>query len=261
MDPHRPLYPHALLAELAEEAAFGEDERLYYRETRYVLDEIAQWLEAARAAGALRNAAVVLVADHGDMFVRDGHDIGPVGSRQQRKLRGHGHALYEELVHVPLVVAPPGADAGGGDVWALVSHVDLHDTLAELLGVDLPSSGDDRVSVAAWLRGDGQAAPVRRYALLSSSDQGPVQLALRARAEKLIVFTQGVRPAELYDLAHDAGERHNLAESAPGRLAPLETALEAFAEDFATSARAAAGSPIEFSPEAREQLEALGYVE
>ena len=86
--------------------------------------------------GLLDRAVVVVTADHGEEF------------REHGQL-GHGQSLYEELLHVPLVVLAPGA-AAGRDVDAPISLVDLAPTLLDLAGV-APEPRFVGRSRAAWL--------------------------------------------------------------------------------------------------------------
>jgi arylsulfatase A-like enzyme len=55
---------------------------------------------------------------------------------------GHGFALFEHLVRVPLIIAGPGVPTASID--AQVSHVDLFPTLAEICGLEVPADIDGR---------------------------------------------------------------------------------------------------------------------
>jgi arylsulfatase A-like enzyme len=98
--------------------------------------------------GLRDKTAIMFVSDHGFYF---GEHNGSFGKMNYAKRPNgvpyfHGESgaswddspLYEELVHVPLLVLAPGVPAGryGG----LSSAVDLMPTVLELLGVDTPAS-------------------------------------------------------------------------------------------------------------------------
>jgi len=68
----------------------------------------------------LANTVVVITADHGEEFGEHGRF-------------GH-HTIYDELVHVPLIIAGPGFSSGTV-VRPQVSHLDLAPTLADLIGI------------------------------------------------------------------------------------------------------------------------------
>jgi arylsulfatase len=85
-------------------------------------------LDALEASGQAPNTVVVFTADHGEM-------AGAHGLRQKANF------VYDENLHVPLVIRHPDQD-GGGRTDAFASAVDLVPTLLDLAGVsadvDLP---------------------------------------------------------------------------------------------------------------------------
>jgi hypothetical protein len=96
----------------------------YAAEIRDVDDAVGRLLAALAARGVADHTAVVLVADHGEGLGDHGEET-------------HGVLLYEETVHVPLIVAVPGATARRrGEP---VSVVDVAPTLAALAGVPAPA--------------------------------------------------------------------------------------------------------------------------
>ncbi|HEX9737399.1 MAG TPA: sulfatase-like hydrolase/transferase [Thermoanaerobaculia bacterium] len=260
MDPHTPLHSHPELAADPGAASLSGDERLYREETRYALAELARMLELVRARGTWDDTVFVLVSDHGEMFASDGHSVRLPGHGAWTT--GHGNALYGEQVRVPLVVRPAGGLPEERRVDALVSLVDLHDTLADLLGLDLPRLGGDRVSLAPWLAPELAADPPRRrWALMAVETAHAVapQRGLRTDSLKLIHFPHGELPDELYDLAADPAERHNLA----GEEAERRRAARRLLERSRSRLRPAAASgerPRELDAETRKRLEALGYL-
>src|SRR5262249_45525941 len=56
---------------------------------------VGMLLAALRESGMFDDAIVVITADHGEEFEEHGGRL-------------HGNTLYEELIHVPLVIRPPG---------------------------------------------------------------------------------------------------------------------------------------------------------
>ncbi len=71
------------------------------------------------------NTVVVLVADHGEEFLEHGH-------------LGHGHSLFQELVHIPLVIWAP--DLQPGRVNAQVRLMDIPPSLLEWAAAPIPAS-------------------------------------------------------------------------------------------------------------------------
>jgi choline-sulfatase len=74
-------------------------EALYDGEIAYTDNEIRRLLAGLRERGVTDRALVILVADHGEEFLD--HDK-----------MGHAHTLYQELLHVPLVISGTGFSPG-----------------------------------------------------------------------------------------------------------------------------------------------------
>jgi arylsulfatase A-like enzyme len=147
--------------------------------------------------------------------------------------------LYEGGTRVPLVVAWPGRIASGARSSALVSSPDLFPTLLELAGGGAPDGRrDDGFSFAPTLLGAGRetADRPRREAVfahfphvLPRRKSTPGRMAgssVRVGDWKLIRWYDHTEPVELFDLAQDPGEEHNLAGSHPERRLELEARLD-----------------------------------
>lgn len=198
--------------------------------------------------GLLRQAVVAITADHGDEFGEHGG-------------AGHGQTLFEELVHVPLLLLAPGLE-GGRTVDVPVSHVDLAATLVELAGLPVPASFEGQ-PLAAGLRAGGAAAPWPA-GVLSQLPENPYRpdrgsghrASLVAGSRKLVLGIDGSR--QQYDLARDPGERRPEALPQASR-GELDLALER------ALARAGRDARREAAPEAaaelRARLRALGYLD
>lgn len=117
---------------------------------------IAPVLEAAGD-----DTILVFSGDHGEQYPDSSFErlVFRAASKTRRKLKprkwwpwldrklagqavGHGFALYEHLVRVPLVVAGPGISRGV--IEQQVRHIDLFPTLADLTGVPIPAGIDGR---------------------------------------------------------------------------------------------------------------------
>ena len=180
---------------------------------------------------------VILTADHGEEFLDHGGF-------------GHGDTLYEEVLHVPLIVAGPGV-AGGVRVSALASLVDVVPTVLERVGAAAPAGLEGR-SLLAELRGGELRAEDRTLALHTASHDGTLSLrGVRASDRKLL--RDDLKGASaLYDLASDPREQRNLLPDA--HHASLERALAQLRVPQSGSAAPA------HDPKTVESLKALGYL-
>jgi arylsulfatase A len=157
-------------------------------------------------------------------------------------LRGTKHSLYEGGIRVPLIAWGPGVLRRDGlaPVDRPWSASDLLPTLADLAGVSAPSDVDG-VSIRPWLTGE-RRGPVRHpplywerppYIGYSRDGSPPVPTtyaqAVRDKAWKLVRYAPGRSPdapddewtVELYDLANDRSETHDMAQAAPDVTARL----------------------------------------
>ncbi|MCK6525199.1 sulfatase [Myxococcota bacterium] len=165
----------------------------------------------------LKDAVIVVVGDHGESFWEHG-DFG------------HGRTLYEEVLHVPLLVRWPGG-AEAGAVTTPVSTAMVPALLRHAAGLE-PRPALDGV-VLAGTDDEGRALRAGRL--------GDQKLILDARTGAVTAF----------DLAADPNERAPLA-------APDPTLLDAVrAEAARRPTHPPSASPLAAPVDA--QLRALGY--
>jgi arylsulfatase A-like enzyme len=151
--------------------------------------------------GRLPDTVVIVTADHGEEFWDHGRFF-------------HGQSLYDELLHVPLIVHLPHRGRGRV-VDSPVSTVDLLPTIAEAAG--LPDVARDGRSLVPLVAGAAEPEADARtvFATVSYAEpRTPPRQAVRSRDAKLIHNVED-GTYEVYDLAHDRGERRNLGPDAP----------------------------------------------
>lgn len=221
-------------------------EDVYDTEVVAVDRAIGELLAALDARGFLSGAVVVITADHGDEFKDHG-------------LMGHDYTLYDEVIHVPLLVAVPGS-SGRRDVADVVGLVDIAPTLLELVGAEAPAAFEGRSLTAAIAgRRDG-AGPQTAYSELLKPE-GATRLTPHERAivvgrHKLIAGVGGEQ--EFYALDADPGERNANALDDGARTA-LARALDDARRHALANASPRRTQPIDAAT--RERLRALGYTE
>ena len=129
-------------------------------------------------------------------------------------------SLYEHSAKVPLIFAGPGVPKGQSD--ALVYLHDIYPTVCEMVGAPIPEKLDG-CSLEDVIR--GTARGVRDSVFLSYRDS---QRALREQRWKLVRYPL-VDVTQLFDLAADPDELHNLAEE-PGQAARVRQMLGSLAK-------------------------------
>lgn len=202
---------------------------MYDSEVHYVDRHIGKLLESLKPQ-VLANTIVVLTSDHGEEL----YDHG--GWK-------HGQTLYEEQIHVPLLVRWDGRIPAGRRLAGTVRLLDLFPTLSAAAG-GKPDPAWEGVDLLPALTGKG-ALP-RRPAFAQHMATGPLRAAAIFGKEKLIYFNPRepfapidglqdhlwqqdlgrMKRVELYDLGKDPKEKQNLAEADPGRAAGLAPVIE-----------------------------------
>ncbi len=223
--------------------------KLYLAEVESVDERVGYLLRALELAGRASDTVVVFTSDHGEGFGEHGSYL-------------HGETFYDELLHVPLLIAGPGI-RGGQRIETPVSHVDLMPTLAEITDVECLERPLGR-SLTPLLRGERPAELVERdhYIVSPLRDEG-VDALIRGRY-KLIAAHED-RKLELYDLIADPGETQNLAagrEEVAHDLLRAMRLLRKTNEERHLETLARVGVPSEADDEETlRQLKALGYVD
>jgi len=209
-------------------------EALHEAEIAYMDDQIGSLLIGLSQRGLDDTTAVAITADHGEEFLEHG------GFE-------HGHQLYQELTHVPLLLRAP--DLAPAVVDRVVGHVDLAVTLCQLGGI----APDEQFLLAGRSLLDPTAGS--RPILAHGNMWAEPLTSYRVGDEKLIRRGDGVH--ELYDLAADPGEQTDLAPTRAERVQELSTLLDAVQEVLH---RGASGESVDVSPAVRELLKAHGYI-
>jgi arylsulfatase len=208
---------------------------LYEAEIRGFDESLRELVQGLEARGLLRDAVLVVTADHGEAFREHG-------------TTEHGWNLYPEVIRVPLVVVAPGRIPPGVRVEAQVRSIDVAPTLLALAGVPLPDRFDGR---PFWpLEGLGDRVAIARVGFTKYlPDTDYVAVVTR---DHLYVEERRRGGVELYDLRVDPGATRDLGGDDPqaARLAALIGAEEV-----------AEGESLELDAETRRSLEALGYLD
>ncbi len=174
---------------------------LYDGSVAFADQETGRFFDELKSMGIWDDMAVVVFSDHGEEFWEHG------GFE-------HGHSVYEEVSHVPLLVKLPGHEPAVESLR--VSLIDIMPTLIEwadldtpdgLMGRDLfdPPSPDD---------------PPRRF-FIEECIHATESMACIQEEWKQIVHFDGLTGPELYYLVDDPSERTNLVSMETDRAEAL----------------------------------------
>ncbi len=197
-----------------------EDQRsitqdLYDCSIAYLDSQLQRIIDTLEEEGILDQTAIIITADHGE-------GLGNHGTW------GHG-LLYEDTIHIPLILWRPGLLPEGLRVSGFAQHVDVAPTLLDLMGIapedeplrshlgssslspeqyviDVDMEGN---SLLPRIRGDQQPPE----AIVTEVRRSPRDLgyrSLKVGAWKLIESLAGDQ--QLYNIDDDPMEKNNLAD-------------------------------------------------
>jgi arylsulfatase A-like enzyme len=167
-----------------------------YRNALHYADAaLGELLAGLQSRGLDRETLFVIFGDHGEAFGQ--HDGN----------YGHTLSVYEENVHVPLVITAPGLTQQADRVARVASLVDTAPTILDLLGIAAPDGHQGRSLL------DGQTTMA-----LFCTDYSLGLLGLRDGRWKVIHEWESSRTC-LYDLESDPQEQHDIASQFPERTA------------------------------------------
>jgi arylsulfatase A-like enzyme len=202
---------------------------LYDSEIRYVDRFLGELIESLPPR-VLANTLIVLTADHGEELFDHG------GWK-------HGFSLYEDQIHVPLLVRWDGRVPAGRRLAGTVRLLDLVPTLVQAAGGEMSPAWQGIDLLPALT---GAADLPRRPAFAQHMMTGPLRAAAVLDRKKLILFNDQtpfapanayderfwtldlgrMRRIELYDLARDPRERSNRAVAEPGEIERLQPIID-----------------------------------
>jgi arylsulfatase A-like enzyme len=218
-------------------------EALYDGEISYHDVHFAAILDGLERRGLDESTMIVVTADHGEEF----WDHGSVG---------HGHSVYEELLHIPFFIRLPGLEPT--EIGTPVGLSDVIPTILDALGKEIPEDLAGRSLLPALLRGE-ESAP--GYTISGFMENWRAIVIGRT---KLIQRT--THAPRIYDLATDPNEEEDLATERPlaVRSARGLLGLAMAATDDRHRARTRQRhrpESIQIDSELEAHLEALGYVQ
>jgi arylsulfatase A-like enzyme len=220
---------------------------LYDGEIRYTDTYVSKLLNAFGRFGILDRTLVVIFGDHGDEFYEHGRT-------------GHAHTLYNELIHVPLILKWPSMIPKGKRIDALVSQVDIMPTILDYLRIQhkQPIQGTSLRDLI-----EGHVSQVHDFVF--SGGRGH-RCAVITNQSKLIL-NPGAGAREFYDLLNDPREQNNIhqAKESSALLTSFEHYLKKWtSENKKLAALFTRGSDFErvqLDEQRLKQLQALQYIQ
>lgn len=176
---------------------------MYDATIAYVDSQVGLIVDDLKERGLYDDFVIVVTSDHGEAMF-------------QRGRWGHNDQLYDEMVHIPLIVKLPGNPGPVRDADSvMVTNMDIAPSLMEWCDLEPTGVRMDGTSLESLMFDDDlEAFPRDREVVLRTNEIEP-DLALMTQRDKTIVtrFPKGkIERTEHYDLIADPGELKNLRQ-------------------------------------------------
>jgi arylsulfatase A-like enzyme/Flp pilus assembly protein TadD len=219
----------------------------YDGEIAYTDSVVGSLIEVLRKHGLYQNTLIAIAADHGEAFGEHGEER-------------HGMLLYDETIHVPLLLKLPGAKSAGKRVDARVALADVAPSVLGALGLAIPKNmqGRSLLPLANETKGAERGTNKSEQPVYSET-----RYAHRAfgwselhslRTGKYLYVRAPKR--ELYDQSSDPDALQNVASTSKAVADTLDGQLTEIQQKTST----AAPPQAKLDPAQAESLRALGYL-
>jgi arylsulfatase A-like enzyme/Flp pilus assembly protein TadD len=213
----------------------------YDGEIAFADEQVGRLLQFLKEKGLYQNSIIVLSGDHGE-------SLGEHGEKT------HGFFIYNATMHVPLIIHLPGKEA------ALVmsdpmSTIDLMPTILSAAGVAVPAQVQGK-NLLPQLEGKPGERDRSVYGETFLPRLHFNWSELRGAENAKYHFIDAPRP-ELYDLAKDPGELHNLVGEKKAVGDEMRAKLVGMIRDYSAGKEMAEKTGLD--PAMMERLKSLGY--
>lgn len=185
------------------------DEKINRADARF-----RKFLDGLKELGVLDKTVFVLTSDHGTEFY-------------EHRRFDHGFSLYNELIHVPLIIRVPDR-RDGKTVTGTVSSIDVMPTILDIMDVQVPDT------VTRQLRGK-TLVPVMNGATATGDVYSETDYRLYTYKRSIttqdgwkFIYTLESNGRELYNLKSDPRETMNLVDTEPRVAYEMEQKLFGF---------------------------------
>ena len=204
---------------------------------------VGKLISGLQQAKIYDNTAVIVVATNGESLGAHGEEA-------------HGIFLYDETIHVPLLIKLPQGQSSlkqaGSRVSAKARLVDIAPSVLEIAGLPIPSQMPGQSLLRIAKSGADQPAYSRSDLPQRGFGWSPLE---SWRAGKYL-YIRAPQP-ELYDLTADPGATKNLAQTSKATLDTMAAQLDQFDRHFNGEANK---TSAELSSSEMQKLASLGYI-
>src|SRR5437773_3280732 len=203
---------------------------------------VGKLLAALRARGLFDSTLIAVMADHGEAFGEHGE-------------KHHGIFLYDETIHVPLLIKTPGQKTNE-KIAARVGLVDVAPTILQAVHLPVPVAMQGQSLLPIMNPGSGDKNSSR--SVYSETGYGHLSFGwskLQSWRTGNYLYIQAPE-RELYDESVDSAAAHNRASESKA----VADTLAAQVADFFRKTTGGASARAVLDAEQAESLHALGYM-
>ncbi|MCB1195385.1 sulfatase [bacterium] len=244
MDPHKPYHRHTPWF-TEQETPLQNAIAAYDSEINYVDTMIKDVFDMLSFN---TGAFVIITSDHGEAFEEHGHS-------------GHGKSLYNEEIHIPLILYFPEKNYAG-TIDQNISLVDIVPTISYLIG-NSPDKSREGTNLIALIDNDSSDTGRPIYVHLLNKKPGGKETIKEVETFAVLrhewkYLRQNTVPPLLFNRKEDPSEHINMID----REKDLAFSLQAILDDFLSNCRRFTQTfhKIQVFRKQYEHLKSLGYI-
>jgi len=264
MDTHDPylnrnnstFFARALLGNTPKSALTPPMREAYISEIEHLDKHLGTLFNELSKLGLDENTYIIFTADHGEEF-------------EDHNGWWHGFTLYQEMLHVPLIIKVPKTNLNNAPVnkriSSLVRLIDIPPTILEVAGIESPNTFEGKSLLTQG--GDIAESDNNIYTWAENEIEGQIMQSVRNQQFKLILSNpenpRGLKPEELYDLNNDSKELQNLSHIPDFKQIKdsLMNIINEIKNSGSTNNITSQPKQVSLPTELQEKLKAIGYME
>ncbi len=221
----------------------------YDGEIRWLDASIGKLIEQLKKKNILDETLIIITADHGEEFFE--HSNWGHSSRN----------LFDELIHIPLIMRYPKKLPPGAKIDALIQQVDLMPTIFDFCDIPLSSCKMSQGHSIIPLFKENEKNYINKFVISESykASENNLRRSIRNQKNKLILSNIDSKiELLLFDLKNDPEEQINIVESDLTNRTYLLQNLKQFVENLPKYSKFTKSTVMD--QETRQRLKALGYI-
>lgn len=175
---------------------------------------MGQFFDKLKEMGIYDDTMIIFTSDHGAPFGE--HGI----------IKKAEPLLFEELVHIPLIIKHPEGLGAGQRFDALVETTEIFPTILDFLDVRIPPKVHGKSLLPMM---SGKEDKIRDYAYMGYFKQA---WRINDHDWSFMMYLNKKSPSELYHLKEDPLEKNNVIDQNPTKAMELELELRKFVADL-----------------------------